>query len=360
MSTPDVLDFEKLLAPVSEESPTGVDLQEEASAEYYELQTARETARNAERQLAQQYLVDEDDPDFGMHIEPPNWRAVVDLATDLITAKSKDLWVTAFLMEGLVRRHGFAGLRDGFRLVSGLCDTFWEQLHPRPVEGDMKMLARLGQLNGEGEGSRGVLVDPIRAICLLDSPTHGELSVAKHAETQSLEAFHTAMQELGDDAINGTYEDARQALEELGKLTELLDEKCGEDERGHLQSPPSSNLRRAIEENLELIDSFAPQSDPAMTSENGDEDGSSAGEPGQGGSGPVASRQDAFERLRHVADYFERSEPHSPVSYAIRQVIQWGRMSLPDLMRELIADESTRDDLFRRTGIPKPREEADD
>jgi hypothetical protein len=35
-------------------------------------------------------------------------------------------------------------------------------------------------------------------------------------------------------------------------------------------------------------------------------------------------------------------------------------MSLPDLMRELIADESTRDDLFRRTGIPKPREEDDD
>jgi type VI secretion system protein ImpA len=52
-----------------------------------------------------------------------------------------------------------------------------------------------------------------------------------------------------------------------------------------------------------------------------------------------------------VAEFFRRTEPHSPVSYALEQAVRWGRMPLPELIRELVTDESVRRDFFRRTGM---------
>ena len=65
----------------------------------------------------------------------------------------------------------------------------------------------------------------------------------------------------------------------------------------------------------------------------------------------MPTREDAFRSLLQVADFFRRTEPHSPVSYALEQAVRWGRMPLPELLQELISDEAVRKDLFRRTGI---------
>src|SRR5690606_9308864 len=79
--------------------------------------------------------------------------------------------------------------------------------------------------------------------------------------------------------------------------------------------------------------------------------------PAANSAGRVQTREDAFRALLQVADFFRRTEPHSPVSYALEQAVRWGRMSLPELWRELIEDHSARSDLFRRTGI---RESSED
>ena len=41
------------------------------------------------------------------------------------------------------------------------------------------------------------------------------------------------------------------------------------------------------------------------------------------------------------------------MSYSLEQAVRWGRMSLPDLLNELVADDSVRQEMFRRTGIPR-------
>lgn len=61
--------------------------------------------------------------------------------------------------------------------------------------------------------------------------------------------------------------------------------------------------------------------------------------------------------LTQVAKFLRRTEPHSPISYAIEQCVRWGTMSLPELLREILADEGARDSLFQRVGIrEEPRE----
>ncbi len=64
------------------------------------------------------------------------------------------------------------------------------------------------------------------------------------------------------------------------------------------------------------------------------------------------TREDALDGLLRVAEFFKRTEPHSPVSYSLEQAVRWGRMNLPQLLSELIDNEDVRTEMFRRLGIP--------
>jgi type VI secretion system protein ImpA len=52
-----------------------------------------------------------------------------------------------------------------------------------------------------------------------------------------------------------------------------------------------------------------------------------------------------------LAEFFRRSEPHSPVSHHVEEAVRWGRMGLPELLGELIADDKTRQMVLQRVGI---------
>ncbi|OED43363.1 hypothetical protein ACH42_10315 [Endozoicomonas sp. (ex Bugula neritina AB1)] len=48
------------------------------------------------------------------------------------------------------------------------------------------------------------------------------------------------------------------------------------------------------------------------------------------------NRDQAFQQLRLLSDYFHRTEPQSPVSYLLEKTIRWGYTPLPELMNELL------------------------
>jgi type VI secretion system protein ImpA len=62
--------------------------------------------------------------------------------------------------------------------------------------------------------------------------------------------------------------------------------------------------------------------------------------------------------LSSVAAFFRRTEPHSPLSYSLDQAVRWGRLPLPELLKELIGDQSTRNEFFKLSGIPIPEDES--
>ena len=74
----------------------------------------------------------------------------------------------------------------------------------------------------------------------------------------------------------------------------------------------------------------------------------------------LSDRDSAFRSLEEIAAYFSAHEPQSPLPYLIRQVVKWGKMSLPDLLGELIDDDRVQSSLSRLTGmeIKKPTEDA--
>ena len=373
MASPDTLEFERLLAPISAESPSGVELKDDAALlpRYIQAKDARENARTAERKLARP--PDENEP-ASAAIAPPDWKKVATLTTDLLTQSSKDLWIAAWLLEAVTRLHGFAGLRDGFRLFRELAERYWDGIHPRPDEdGYATTLAQLTGLNGED--AQGTLLSPIDAIPITDSPAHGNLTSADHLAAvalekvsdpqrrsqrieqgaYTLEIFRKAANDTSADFFRRTLEDLDQAIAEFRLLNTFLDQKCGKDARGHSLAPPSSNLRNALTACRDRLANLAKEVLPA----EGSAPASLAVVEGHSGGSQSLSvdasrmptREEAFRSLLQVADFFRRTEPHSPVSYALEQAVRWGRMPLPELLQELIMDDGVRKELFRRTGI---------
>src|SRR5271169_4478184 len=61
---------------------------------------------------------------------------VIKLTTDLLTKKTKDLQLAAWLTEALLKQKGFSGLKDGLALCQGLVDKFWDTVYPELEDGD--------------------------------------------------------------------------------------------------------------------------------------------------------------------------------------------------------------------------------
>ncbi|CAN5652521.1 hypothetical protein BH23PLA1_BH23PLA1_24810 [soil metagenome] len=124
LSTPPVLDLESLIAPFPGEIPSGRNLAYEP--EYDQIREAR----RAEEDLAQ--------GDWRRDLKVANWPLVLEIGVRCLRERTKDLQIAAWLTEALVHLQGFAGLRDGFRLMFGIQSAFWESYYPQIDEGDLE------------------------------------------------------------------------------------------------------------------------------------------------------------------------------------------------------------------------------
>ena len=372
MPSPELLNFSQLCTPIPGDNPAGKSLREDFSAKssYQTIKDAQKAARDAERAAVRE----EGAGDLYARLAAcrAGWKPVLQLAEKITTYESKDLQIVSWWIEALLRIHGFAGLRDGFRLARELIEAFWDQLYPLPD--DEGIATRVGPLAGlNGIESDGVLVNPLlnlpitaagsqRAMSLIDFQQAGDLERIQDPSRRSqrvqdgaitLDAFQKAVAETPTKFFTGLLEDVNACAAEFDKLTAVLDEKCGESD-----APPSSNIRNALTSVREQVEQFVHSR------------GALAGEPGAGavavaadghaasanGQGPIGTRDDAFRALKQVADFFRRTEPQSPIPYMLDQAVRWGKMPLAELLKEMLS-ESIPDSL-RLVGIrpPEPKE----
>ncbi len=365
MASAEVIQLEALLASIPGDNPTGIDLRTDANpaSDYYKLKDSRFAARAKERDI-----------DAGAEAaELPEWRTILDLAPKVLTEQSKDLEVAAWLVEALLRRHGFAGLRDGFRLAQGLVANFWDGLYPLPDEdGIATRVAPLAALNGIE--SDGTLIQPIRKVPLTEPGEHGPFAswhyeqatkIAKVAGDEAKE-WHLQAGAVTMDQITASQRatkptffvelvaDITACQEAFAGLSAALDAACGRD------GPPTSNIRNAIEAVAAVArilgaDALSAAENAAAPSDGAPSAAAAVGTQGLA-VGAVGSREEAFKALSRVAEYFRRSEPHSPISYTLEELVRRGRMTLPELLNELIADSGQRRTFYVVAGMKPPEE----
>jgi type VI secretion system protein ImpA len=359
MASPAVLDFAKLLTPISAEKPTGVDLRADKSPTsfYYEIKGARNAARDVEKLI----LRGESPP------QQPDWKSVQKLCEKALGEQTKDLEITAYLIEALLRVHEFRGLRDGFQLAAEFVDRFWDKLFPAPDEdGESTRTKPLEMLNN----AEAMLIVPIGRVPI----AAGSFLYAEYKEGLRLKQSTDAkVRQKGDAALEGfkkakeetpaqfyvaLVEDLSACIKEFAKLSEALKKKCGDN------GPPTSAIRSALTEFLDLAKSLAPEpakEQPAETAraESGKPSPTTPNKPEAAAPGVIGNRKQALETLQKVAVYFREAEPHSPVSYNLEQAIRWANLPLPALLNELIAEEAPRKNVFKQVGIvPEPPKAA--
>jgi type VI secretion system ImpA family protein len=288
-----------------------------------------------------------------------DWAEVVRLCLDVLLHQSKDLQVACWLVEALVRRHGFIAFAPGLRMISGLCQTFWATgLHPANENGDFN--ARFAPLEWlDGKLAHLLCLQPVTrsgkdvevSYSYSDYRNAQRLGVAGARDPAVLKQARASGQSLPADIessaaatltviLRGYYHDLARAIDETAGLAAVMNTLCGS------AAPAMVGLRNRLSEIQGWIHTTlcAKGEPPIPDQPPEDDDVSYADEEGVGGqpprpaappSGPIASREEAYYWVSAAAEYLLRTEPHSPTPYLLHRAIMWGNMPLHEILIEI-------------------------
>jgi type VI secretion system protein ImpA len=333
-------EIEPLLVPISAEHPSGQSLRFDAV--YDQIKHLRE----------------EDDATLPQGIwqrelKRADWPGVAALASEALATRSKDLQLAAWLAEAWARLYGFAGLANGAKLITALSGAFWDTLYPEiDEEGVGARVAPVAWMAGD-RFLFTVKSIPITAPVGEDAAAFAwndwEVSRQQPAHVNVLVSA-SLTPDLYFAALS---RDIAAAVGAIDALKALLVERLGD-----ADAPTLTPLRNVLIEMTEFVarvrqDRPDVEEVPRMelVPQPPPDDSSAIREMPSPPGSPIASRADAYQRLREAADFLMRTEPHSPVPYLIRRAISWGHMSLADVLDELLHKNADLATIYTLLGI---------
>jgi len=282
---------------------------------------------------------------------------VIRLTTELLTTKTKDLQLAAWLTEAMLKKTGFGGLKDGLALCCGLVEKFWDTLYPEIEDGD-------AESRGAPLGFVGLKLDiPLKLIPVVEKTKYGVLDYQQSREVGyedqikgdeakkkraalikegklAPELFDKAFEETPKKFYAQAEKDLDGCLENLTRLKKSCNEKFGD------EGPTFGPLQTALEASRHVIHGFlqkkrekepdpvepvaAPEAAPGADGEVGAADGGAPVRTGVlisiDGSSEPADRVEAIKKVAEAAAYLRRREPQSPASYLMLRGLRWGEL----------------------------------
>jgi type VI secretion system protein ImpA len=365
LQQPPVIDLDLLLQPISDENPAGESLR--YSGIYDEIAEAR----RADDGLNQ--------GDWKTEQKLADYPKVIELGVNALASQSKDLQIAVWLTEAVSRRHGFAGFRDSLRLLSGIQERFWDTLHPEIDEGDMEARANAiswldVQIPLALRGTPITIVSNYNFNDWEDSTKYDypenidSLPMEQQAPLKELKA--QAEKENRVNAMMWAKEKTLTKRDTVERVNFVLDEiwaaladlnRVIEEKFDRNQMPGLSNVRNtldAIHTRVKLLLEEKRLEEPDPIEEFEEESASAVGEGSEDGAprsggmgGAINNRKDALRRLGEIAAFFQKTEPHSPVSYLVQRAVKWGNMGLETWLQEVIKDQSVLYQLRETLGV---------
>jgi type VI secretion system protein ImpA len=331
---------------------------------------------------------EEDDPTLPMGqwerpLKRADWPRIEAQCIEVLRSRSKDLQIVGWLLEAWLRQHELEGLLRGLRLMRDLIERHWESVHPQiEADGDFEArIAAIEWLNVYLERALRIHVTLVRVpdrrppsvmLAEWDTMTASELADPKAAARAKDagegaptvdRAAVKALAEAGFAEVEAQKVRARACMVVLDSLVAILRERMASD------APSLAGARRTLAHLERVLAQLAPdvpepqqpvlRAEPQEDSRMIDPAPGDAGESAPAVSEPVTlpaapvtggwrTREEAYRTLEALADYLNRTEPHSPTPYLIRRAVNWGRMPLPELMAEIVREEG---DLNRLSNI---------
>ena len=320
-------DLETLLAPISDATPCGPDL--EYDADFMAMQATGEG--KPERQYGETVIP----------AETPDWPVLHEQALGL-AQRTRDLRVAVWLTRSGARTSGLRAAVRGLQLVEGLLERYWDAVHPvlDASDGDdptarLNALATLAHLTG-------ALAD-LRAAAL--TPARGSLTV------RDIELALGKGEALPGESVpseSGAIDAVRDALAQVPDLADAL-------QAGHAAA---KSIAEAVDNHMgagvgpeftplaKLLHVVALAGRRASGAEANAEDGASeaaghdagSGRAGVSAPGRIGTREDAIEALEKVCNWIERNEPSHPAPLLIRRAQRLMAKSFLEIIRDLMPE----------------------
>ncbi|MBY0293218.1 MAG: type VI secretion system protein TssA [Alphaproteobacteria bacterium] len=277
-------------------------------------------------------------------IKKADWDKVAHICQDTLKNRSKDIQIAAWLTEAWLHLEGIAGLTWGLELILGLTQNFWNDLHPQIKKGSYEFRAvpyewintRLSEevyyILISLPSDRSVLsyrfLDYLEANRLELVGKRNQLPVMQPKEDNhpSLAKISLSIDQTSTTFYRYMDESCIRALALMVQVEEELRFRLAG------EAPAFYKLR----EKIDSIHRFACQ----ILSVRGEKQKAKklTTEPLRPEkaalTGSIETREQAYLILEEVATYLERIEPHSPTPYLIRRAINWGGMSLSQLVSD--------------------------
>ena len=198
-----------------------------------------------------------------------DWRRVVELATTLLSTKSKDLTVATYLCAGLFEVEGYGGLATGLEVVADLHEAFGDAMFPSRPRGRTNALEWLKERLAAGL----------------------EKQPARQPEGEAVAA----------------------AVTHLGRLDALAAQRYGD------AAPALGPLRRTLEGMAREIAAAAEKKEaPPATA---------APAALAAGVGPMGSPEEVLKALAATGSLFKAADPTHPLAYRLPRLAAWAKLT---------------------------------
>jgi type VI secretion system protein VasJ len=244
-----------------------------------------------------------------------DWPRVAMDCRGILTGTSKDVLVAAWLARALWHAQRLSGLAAGLAVIKTLLASSWDGIHPQPP----RLKPRRGALEW--------LSDKLAPLL---------------------------------DPKDGLSPQGREALEECRRLIDELIAVIGD------RFAPEDHGLGALRRRLGELGGAAPAA-PVAGAAPAPVSAAAAAVPAATGAaavttvvvqapaGPPATRSEAMDRLNEIAEYFTRTEPHSPIGYLLQRAVAWNGRSFQEIYGELLKGKSdAQTQLWDALGLKAP------
>lgn len=351
-------DIEPFLSPLDHDGPSGSDLRNDPR--FYALERRVEPVSRAARQA--------DIAAGGSGEIALDWHSVVAEARDL-AASGRDLRLLVATARAMAGDEGLAGLADGLTMLVRTVELHWDTVHPLPRAAPTRREAALRRINALYQienAENGLLCDldymtllnprgvgPIRGADLaaaglnrttvlaeaadgLGAKEQADLLAAHEARVRRVQVALKATAAERPEELSALREAATAARRQLTALESALDERVAEGGVGvrfpalgkfldRIEQTLASAGTAPIEETRQMPPAASadpPPASPVMAT--------GAGVPAQ-----IASRRDVERCLDMIIDFYERTEPSSPIPHLARRMRKMVPMNFIQLMEEI-------------------------
>jgi len=304
----------------------------------------------------------EDDPRLSMGIwktelKRADWGKIEDLCLNALLTESKDLQIAAWLIEAWTSLDGVEGYTRGIQTLSGLCETFWEAIHPQPLDDhDMENRQMIFEWLDSALSDRLILTNLTQSKYDQSAFGLGFYKSVQHSDASQrrVENNTSTNRKIDSSKIIGTVEDFQKSLDQTPD-TFLIQQHQRVIEAFNITqtfkatlacllgnaSPSFSKILGTLKEMERILNATLQTREPPPAPEPiAPVELEPIPEPHLETIVPVSSqtlktRDDAYRQLDLIATFLEQNDPHSLVPQILRQLIRWKQENIADILQEI-------------------------